>query len=159
MIRKIIDPSSTDLNCVLVIVLQSVTMPCKNFFLSSLTPTHSSNTYPFPFSIYITGMLLNCNHGSMTSISLNYHPETYNMPSSHMLPPTHKMYNMPSSYMVSPRTSGCITLTFTIPLTLTFPVSLPLHSTHHLSSSTVLNCRNLRTYPDLTSYLSNIDSQ
>jgi hypothetical protein len=56
-------------------------MPTKNFFLSSsLTPTHSShylflyNTRKRPMSTYMTGMLLNCNHGPfgpVTGTSLN----------------------------------------------------------------------------------------
>ena len=52
-------------------------------------------------------------------------PGTCDMPSSHMLPPIHETYNMPSSCTVSPRTSGCTTLTCTVPLTLTFPSCLP----------------------------------
>ena len=95
------------------------------------------------------------------------------MPNGHMLPLTHKIcdmpsghvalnpktYNMPSSCMVSPRTSGCTTSTCTIPLALTFPVPLPLHSIPHSLSGTMLNCRNLRTYPDPAGYPSNINSQ
>ena len=146
-------------------------MPCKNFFLLSLAPTHSFTSYPlYPLSLSIcmtsmslnctnhspiTGMLLNCNPDSLsgttlnyqlgfpsqvlrtTGTSLNYHPEsrdmpsghvhstprTYDMPSGHMLPSPkiHKTDNMPSSYLVSPGMSGCTTLTCTVPLTLTFP--------------------------------------
>ena len=81
------------------------------------------------------------------------------MPSSHMLPPTHKMYNMPNGCTVSPRTSGCTTLTCTVPLVLTFPISLPLHSTPCSLSGTTLNCRNFRMHPDPVGYLSNINSQ
>jgi hypothetical protein len=52
-------------------------------------------------------------------------PGTCDMPSSHMLPIIHKTYNMPSSCTVSPGMSGCIMLTCTIPLTITFPGCLP----------------------------------
>ena len=145
-------------------------MPCQNFFLLLLTPTHSSNTYPFPFSINMTDMSSNCNHNSLTSSMMlncshssnDQHivklqtSETCDMPSGHMLSPTYETYNMPSSCMVSPGTSGCMMLTCIIPLTLTFPISLPLHSTSCSSSGTTLNCRNLRMYPDLTNHLGHL---
>ena len=118
-----------------------------------------------------TSMLLNCNHLSITSIllncnslsstgmslnyqlgfplqvlwttstSLNYYPESRDMPSGHVhstpgtcdmpsghMPPSptsHETDNMPSSYLASPRMSGCTTLTCTVPLTITFPGCLP----------------------------------
>ena len=149
-------------------------MPCKNFFLLSLAPTHSFTSYPLyplPLSIRMTGMLLNCNPDSTSSTTLNcelgfplqvlqttgtllsYYlescdmpsghvhstPGTCDMPSGHMLPPSllHEMYNMPSGCTVSPGTSGCTTLTCTIPLTIPFPSCLPYRKetyTRHLLS-------------------------
>ena len=164
-------------------VLQSITMPCKNFFLLSLALTRSFTPYPLPLSICMSSMTLNCHHDStssttlnchhdlmtgmslncnpdsssdttlnsqlgfpfqvlrMTSTLLNYYPKSHDMPSghvhsipgtcdmpsSHMLPSPkiHETDNMPSGYLVSPRTSGCMTLTCTIPLTITFPSHLP----------------------------------
>jgi hypothetical protein len=140
-------------------------MPCKNFFLSSLTPTCSFTSYPsypLPLSICSTGTSLNCKpflavrynvklptvlmSGTtlncqlgfplqvlqMTSTSLNYHPESCDMPSGHMLPPPplHETDNMPSSCLTSPKTSGCTTLTCTIPLTITFPGCHPYGRRH-----------------------------
>ena len=61
----------------------------------------------------------------MPSGHVRSNPGTCDMPSSHMLPPTNEMYNMPSGCMVSPGMSGCMALTCTIPLTLTFPGHLP----------------------------------
>jgi hypothetical protein len=80
----------------LVTVLQSITMPTKNFFLSSsLAPTHSSH-YPFlysahkrPLSDYSTDTSLNCQRqdscpvSSMT-LNCNLTQTSHDMPSSHV---------------------------------------------------------------------------
>ena len=111
----------------------------------------------------------------MTSTSLNYHPESHDMPSSHvhsnpgtcdmpsshMLPTIHEMYNMPSSCTVSPETSGYMMLTCTIPLTHAFPVSLsyerktyirhmfPLKEEEHMQDSHayIMDLEDPRDYP------------
>jgi hypothetical protein len=97
-------------------VLQSaVTMPTKNFFPSSLTPTCSSQ-YPFLYSIcktpipdFLTGMSLNCNPLTYspipdsltgTSLNCNFAQTLHDMPSSHVEHVGHlstQMDDMPSS--------------------------------------------------------------
>jgi hypothetical protein len=77
------------------VLRSTITMPTKNFFPLSLTPTHSSN-YPFlytthkcPMSDYSTGISLNCQPqdsrpGDLTSTSLNcnFAQTPHDMPSS-----------------------------------------------------------------------------
>jgi hypothetical protein len=112
-------------------LLWSVTMPCKNFFLSSLIPTHSYTHSPTSFPV-TTSMSLNCNPSdSTTGMSLN----CAQMSSCMML-------NCPPSSTM---------LTCTVPLNLMFPISLPRHLTPQSSSSMMLNCRNLRTYANMPS--------
>ena len=113
-----------------VLMLRSITMPCKTFFLLSLAPTHSSTTYLCPClpymsgttlnyqQSYTTGMSLNCNPDSFsgtmlncqlgfplqvlwtTGTSLNYHLESHDMPSGHMLPPPVGQFWQPITYIV-----------------------------------------------------------
>jgi hypothetical protein len=78
------------------LVLRSITMPTKNFFLSSsLTPTRSSHypllysTHKGPLSDYSSGMTLNCHHepsGPATGILLNCNltQASHDMPSGHV---------------------------------------------------------------------------
>jgi hypothetical protein len=70
------------------VVLQSITMPTKNFFLLlSLIPIHSSR-YPFLYSHLMTGMLLNChqpwNPLSGTTLNCNLTQTSHDMPTGHV---------------------------------------------------------------------------
>ena len=134
----------------------------------------------------MSGTKLNCQLSfpsqvlRMTSMSLNYHPESHDMPSrhmhsnprtcdmpsGHMLPTIHETYNMPSGCTVSPRTSGCTMLTCTVPLTLTFPGLLsyrreaytrhmfPLVEEEHMQDSHtyITDLKDPYDYPSPTSY-------
>ena len=116
----------------------------------------------------------------MTSTSLNYHsksrdmpsshvhstPGTCDMPSGHMLSTIHKMYNLPSGCTISPRTSGCMMLTCTVPLTIAFPVSLsygremytrhvlPLEEEEHMQDSHayITDLKGPHDYPSSASH-------
>ena len=118
-------------------------------------------------------MTLNCQLGfplqvlQMTSTLLNYHPEsrdmpsghvhstlgTCDMPSGHMLPTIHETYNMPIGCMVSPRMSGCTTLTYTIPLTLTFPGCFLMEGRHTQDTHSPLKRRNIHKTVTLASWI------
>jgi hypothetical protein len=113
-------------------VLSSIIISCKNFFLLLLVPTHSY-THPSLLSPVTTGILLNCNSPShsLTGMSLNC---------------TQMSGCMTINCPLSGTMSTCIIL-----LTLMFPVSLLLHSTPCSLSSTMVNCRNLRTYANTPS--------
>jgi hypothetical protein len=78
-----------------VMLRSAVTMPTKNFFPSSLTPTHSSHypflytTYKCPLSRYSTSMSLNCqtpnyppsSDSTSTSLNCNLTQTPHDMPS------------------------------------------------------------------------------
>jgi hypothetical protein len=88
-------------------MLQLVIMPIKNFFLSSSLTSTCSSRYPFlytickiPLSSYMTGTLLNCNHGPLTSTLLNCQPSQDPLSSTTLnYRLTQTMHDMPSGHV------------------------------------------------------------